>query len=46
MVSLAEFQKGLMKLVTLSGPIVEQLFYLMDKNHVGLVNYDQFLDVF
>lgn len=34
-----------MQVLSLSGPIVEQLFNLMDKGGIGLVNYDQFLEV-
>ena len=45
MVSLAEFQRGLQDLISLSGPVVEQLYRLMDKNSIDLVSYDQFLDV-
>lgn len=45
MVSLAEFKRGLQDLINLSGPVVEQLYQSMDKNSIGLVNYDQFLDV-
>ena len=40
MVSLSEFQRGLNQLIQLSGPVVEQLFRLMDKNENGLVNFD------
>lgn len=46
MVSLAEFLRGLAKVISLSAPIVEQLYSLIDKNAIGLVNYEQFLDVF
>jgi hypothetical protein len=45
MVSLVEFQRGLLSVLSLSGPIVEQLYNLMDKSGLGLVNYDQFLEV-
>lgn len=40
MVSLAEFQRGLQDLISLSGPVVEQLYRLMDKNSIDLVSYD------
>lgn len=46
MVSLAEFQRGLAGVISLSGHIVEQLYSLLDKNGIGLVNYEQFLEVF
>jgi len=46
MVSLVEFQRGLQQVCSLSGPIVEQLYTLIDKHGLALVNYDQFLDVF
>lgn len=45
LVSLPEFQSGLSKVISLSAPIVEQLYHLLDANAVGLVNYEQFLDV-
>ena len=40
MVSLAEFQRGLQDLISLSGPVVEQLYRLMDKNSIDLVSYN------
>jgi len=46
MVSLVEFKRGLQQVCSLSDPIVEQLYTLIDKNGLALVNYDQFLDVF
>jgi Ca2+-binding EF-hand superfamily protein len=45
LVSLPEFQSGLSKVISLSAPIVEQLYHLLDANAVGLVNYEKFLDV-
>lgn len=39
-ISLAEFQQGLSELLTLSRPVVEQLFNLMDKNKIQMVNFD------
>ena len=45
MVSFAEFNRGMQDVVNLSVPIKEQLYSLMDKNNIGLINYDQFLDV-
>lgn len=45
MVSYAEFLAGLTKLVGLSAPVLEQIYALMDKQSVGLINYTQFLDV-
>ena len=45
MVSFAEFNRGMQDVVNLSVPIKEQLYSIMDKNNIGLINYDQFLDV-
>ena len=45
MVSYAEFQRGLDDILRLSQPIKEQLYALMDKNNIGLISYDQFLEV-
>ena len=45
LVSYAEFQRGLDHVVRLSQPIKEQLYALMDKNNIGLISYDQFLEV-
>lgn len=45
MVSFAEFNRGLADVLSLSVPVKEQLYTLMDKNKTGLISYDQFLDV-
>ena len=45
MVSYAEFQRGLDDIIRLSLPIKEQLYALMDKTNIGLISYDQFLEV-
>jgi len=45
MVSYAEFQRGLDDILKLSQPIKEQLYALMDKDNIGLISYDQFLEV-
>jgi Ca2+-binding EF-hand superfamily protein len=45
LVSYAEFQRGLDQVIKLSQPIKEQLYALMDKNNIGLISYDQFLEV-
>eukprot|EP00352_Strombidinopsis_acuminata_P000755 CAMPEP_0176339896 /NCGR_PEP_ID=MMETSP0126-20121128/1127_1 /TAXON_ID=141414 ORGANISM="Strombidinopsis acuminatum, Strain SPMC142" /NCGR_SAMPLE_ID=MMETSP0126 /ASSEMBLY_ACC=CAM_ASM_000229 /LENGTH=179 /DNA_ID=CAMNT_0017683753 /DNA_START=1701 /DNA_END=2240 /DNA_ORIENTATION=- len=45
MVSYAEFSRGLSSLVKLSQPVMEQIYALMDKNNIGLITYEQFLDV-
>ena len=45
MVSYAEFSRGLSGLVKLSQPVMEQIYALMDKNNIGLITYEQFLDV-
>ena len=45
MVSYAEFQRGLDDIIRLSQPIKEQLYALMDKTNIGLISYDQFLEV-
>ena len=39
MVSYAEFSRGLNSVVILSGPVMEQLYSLMDKFGVGLITY-------
>lgn len=39
MVSYAEFSRGLDEILTLSQPVKEQLFALMDKGSIGLINY-------
>lgn len=43
--SLAELSSGLDTIITLSIPIKEKLFALMDKNEIGLVDYENFLKV-
>lgn len=43
--SLSEFSAGIDKILTLSVPIKEKLFALMDKNEIGLVDYPSFLEV-
>jgi Ca2+-binding EF-hand superfamily protein len=43
--SLAELSNGLDTVLTLSVPIKEKLFALMDKNEIGLVDYANFLRV-
>ena len=45
MVSYAEFSRGIDDIKRLSQPIKEQLYALMDKNSIGLISYDQFLEV-
>ena len=45
MVSLAEFTLGLTSMLTIAAPFAEQLYAIMDKRGIGLINYDQFLDV-
>jgi Ca2+-binding EF-hand superfamily protein len=45
MVSYAEFSRGLDEIIQLSEPIKEQIYALMDKASIGLINYTQFLDV-
>ena len=45
MVSFAEFQRGLDDILKLSQPVKEQLYALMDKDTIGLISYDQFLEV-
>jgi Ca2+-binding EF-hand superfamily protein len=39
MVSYAEFSRGLDQILSLSQPVKEQLFALMDKSGIGLINY-------
>ena len=43
--SFGEFTSGIDSVMTLSTPIKEKLFALMDKNKIGLVDYDSFLEV-
>ena len=45
MVSLAEFQRGIQTVITLSSPVVEMLYNLMDKHRNKLINMEQFCDV-
>ena len=45
MVSYAEFSRGLDEILQLSEPIKEQIYALMDKASIGMINYTQFLDV-
>lgn len=42
---MTEFSVGIDKILTLSVPIKEKIFALMDKNEVGLVDYPNFLEV-
>ena len=42
--SFAEFSQGIDNVLTLSIPIKEKLFALMDKNQIGLVDYPSFLE--
>ena len=41
----AEFSQGIDKIVTLSQPVKEKIFALMDANDIGMVDYPNFLDV-
>jgi Ca2+-binding EF-hand superfamily protein len=43
--SYSEFSTGINKIITLSEPIKEKLFALMDSNEIGLVDYPNFLEV-
>ncbi len=43
--SYAEFSQGIDNVLTLSVPIKEKLFALMDKNQIGLVDYPSFLEI-
>ncbi len=45
MVSCGDFVRGVSSLVPLAAPVLEQLYCLMDKSGVGLITYQQFLDV-
>lgn len=45
MVSYSEFSRGLDEILQLSEPIKEQIYSLMDKASIGMINYTQFLDV-
>ena len=42
--SFGEFSKGLDKVLTLSVPIKEKLFAIMDQNKIGLIDYPNFLE--
>ena len=44
-ISYAEFLSGLQQIVSLSTPILEQLFAVMDKDSNGMINYQEFLEV-
>ena len=39
MVSLAEFVGGITSVITIALPFAEQLYGLMDKRGIGLINY-------
>ena len=43
--SFNEWSRGIDKILTLSQPVKEKIFALMDKNEIGLVDYPNFLDV-
>lgn len=43
--SFGEFSTGLDKVMTLSIPIKEKLFAIMDKHKIGLIDYPNFLEV-
>jgi len=43
--SFSEFTEGMNDILTLSDPVKEKLFSLMDKNNIGLVDYPNFLEV-
>jgi Ca2+-binding EF-hand superfamily protein len=43
--SFSEFSNGIDKVLTLSEPIKEKLFALMDERQMGLVDYPRFLEV-
>lgn len=43
--SFTEFSQGIDKILTLSVPVKEKIFALMDKNKIGLVDYPNFLEV-
>lgn len=45
MVSYAEFCRGMGELVQVALPVLEQIYSLMDKDQVGLITYQQFLNV-
>lgn len=45
MVSYAEFNRGVTSLIPLAQPVLEQLYSRMDKTGVGLITYEQFLEV-
>ena len=40
MVSLAEFVSGITSVITIALPFAEQLYGLMDKREIGLINYN------
>lgn len=42
---MTEFSNGIDKILTLSVPVKEKIFALMDKNEIGLVDYPNFLEV-
>ena len=44
-ISYAEFLSGMQQIVTMSTPILEQLFAVMDKDNNGMINYQEFLEV-
>jgi len=45
MVSYAEFCRGMQSCVTVSLPVLEQIYSLMDKTAIGLITYQQFVEV-
>jgi Ca2+-binding EF-hand superfamily protein len=40
MVSLAEFTNGVTSLLSIAAPFAEQLYAVMDKRGIGLINYN------
>ena len=45
MVSYAEFAQGIKQIVSMSDPVLEQIFSVMDHKQIGLISYQEFLDV-
>jgi Ca2+-binding EF-hand superfamily protein len=45
MVNFAQFTRGMSEVITISGPILEKLFNLMDTNQIGMIDFEKFATV-
>ena len=45
MVNLGQFTKGINTFATISAPLLEKLFNIMDTNGIGMVDYDKMMSI-